>query len=284
MMPKIDSLPEKASPNQIFMEANPVFLDRDRYYYHKSQLIEVICQLRFPTILSISAREPADFQEAIRQEFPQYKRLQEQPAPKVAGNPGSLRIEEGQKVINYQFLSADGKWKVNLTNSFIALATPAYTRWEDFAAKLDLILAQFIPIYKPAYFERVGLRFINVISRKALGLEEVPFRELIQPGYLGLLGEDDVREESFARVGQDAELNISGGCRLKLHAGPGLLQRGQVKDSEVKFILDNDIFMNGKLPLNQCAPALQTVHLQADRCFAGAITQRLHDAMEPQPI
>lgn len=261
-----------------------MFLDRERYQYRKRQLVEVICQLRFPTILSIGAREPVDFQEAIRREFPQYKRLQEQPAPKVSGTPGHMKVEEAQTVINYQFLSADGRWKVNLTNSFIALATPAYTRWEDFAAKLDMILAQFIPIYQPAYFERVGLRFINVISRRDLGLEGVPFRELIQPGYLGLLGEDDVNEQSFARSGQDIELQLSGGCRVKLHAGPGMLQRGKVKDEEVKFILDNDVFMLGKLPMNQCAPALNTVHIQADRLFAGAITQQLHQAMEPEEI
>ncbi len=261
-----------------------MFSDRERYLYRKRQLVEVICQLRFPTILSISAREPADFQEAIRGDFPQYKRLLEQAQPKLSGGPGSFRVEEGEKITNYQFLSADGRWKVNLTNSFVSLATPAYTTWEDFAAKLDLVLAQFIPIYRPAYFERVGLRFINVFSRKALDLEGVPFRELFQPGYLGLLAEEDVREEGFARAGQDIELAISGGCRIKMHAGPGLLQRGNVKDGEIKFILDNDVFMNGKLPVAQCAPALQTVHIQADRIFAGAITERLHEAMEPEPL
>ena len=261
-----------------------MFFDRERYLYRRPQLMEVICQLRFPTILSIGARDPVDFQEAIRQDFPQYKRLQEQPQPKLTGAPGSVRVEEGERITNYQFLSADGKWKVNLTNNFIALATPAYTKWEDFAAKLDLILAQFIPIYRPAYFERVGLRFINAFSRKALDLEGVPFRELFQPGYLGLLGEEDVREEGFARAGQDVELSISGGCRVKLHAGPGMVQRGNVKDGEVRFILDNDVFMNGKLPVAQCAPALQTVHIQADRIFAGAITERLHEAMEPEPL
>ena len=227
-----------------------MFSDRERYRYRKAQLVEVICQLRFPTILSISAREPADFQEAIRREFPQYKRLQEQTQPKVSGAPGSLRVEEGDRITNYQFLSADGKWKVNLTNSFIALATPRYTNWEDFAAKLDKVLAGFIPLYKPAYFERVGLRFINAFSRKALGLEGTPFRELFQPGYLGLLGEDDVQETAFARAGQDIEMKLPGGCSCKMHAGPGLLQRGKVKDEEVKFILDIDVFMSGNVPIN----------------------------------
>lgn len=261
-----------------------MFYDCDRCLYRKNQLIEVICQLRFPTILSISAKEPAEFQEAIREDFPQYKRLLEQPAPKISGAPGSMRVEEAQKVTNYQFLSENGRWKVNLTNSFIALATPSYTKWEDFAAQLDKVLAQFIPIYRPAYFERVGLRFINVISRKALDLDDLQFRDLIQPGYLGLLGEEDVPERAFARAGQDIEMALSGGCRLKLHAGPGMLQRGQKKDEEVKFILDNDVFMTGKLHMEQCAPALQTVHLQADRIFRGAITQLLHEAMDPLPL
>ena len=39
--------------------------DNRRYAYGKAQLIEVICQLRFPTILSIDTREPADFQETV---------------------------------------------------------------------------------------------------------------------------------------------------------------------------------------------------------------------------
>ena len=260
-----------------------MFLDRDRYIYQKNQLAEVICQLRFPTILSISAREPADFQEAIRRDYPQYRRLLEQQPPRIIGAQGNLRVEESEKIVNYQFLSSDGLWRVNLTASFISLASTAYTRWEDFAARLDKLLAAFIPIYQPAYLERVGLRYINLISRKALDLEGVPFRELIQPGFLGLLGEDDVREESFARSGQDIEMQISGGCRAKMHVGPGLVKKGNTQDPEIKFVLDDDIFMLGKLPMQQCAPALQTVHIQAERLFAGAMTQRLHEAMEPVP-
>ena len=46
-------------------------------------------------------------------------------------------------------------------------------------------------------------------------------------------------------------------------------------------IFSFDVYMNGKLPVAQCAPALQTIHLQADRIFAGAITERFHEAMEP---
>ena len=40
-----------------------MFSASERVLYGKRQLVEVICQLRFPTILSISAKEPAEFQD-----------------------------------------------------------------------------------------------------------------------------------------------------------------------------------------------------------------------------
>ena len=55
----------------------------DRYQYAVNPLVEVICQLRFPAILSISAKEPVAFQEAVRRDFPRYLVNHEQPAPKV---------------------------------------------------------------------------------------------------------------------------------------------------------------------------------------------------------
>ncbi|MBQ3216191.1 MAG: TIGR04255 family protein [Oscillospiraceae bacterium] len=261
-----------------------MFLDTERVRYNRPQLLEVICQLRFPTILSISAREPAEFQELIRGEFPRYSRNIEKLPPKVMGRPGNMKLQEQPEVVNYQFLSADGRWKVNLTNNFVALATPAYTCWEDFAAKLDAVLAQFIAVYNPAYFERIGLRYINAISRKELELEDVPFSDLIQPGYLGLMAEEDVPERSFIRSMQESEVNLPGGCCLKLHCGPGMVKRNNVDDKEIKFILDNDIFMAGKVEMKHSAAALTTVHTHANRAFRGAITQMLHNAMEPGDI
>lgn len=258
-----------------------MFSQAERVQYAKPQLLEVICQLRFPAILSIGAKEPADFQELIRGDFPRYSRNIETLPPKVVGQPGSMKLEEQRPVTNYQFLSADGRWKVNLTNTFISLATPAYTTWETFAQKLDEVLAHFIKVYQPAYFERIGLRYINAFSRRELELEGTPFSDLIRPGYLGLMAEEDIEEHAFLRVTQEAELNLPGGCRLKLHCGPGMIKRNNVEDKEIRFILDNDIFMSGKVEIRHSAGALNTVHTHADRIFRGAITDTLHEAMDP---
>lgn len=261
-----------------------MFSNESRCHYRRSQLAEVICQLRFPEILAIEAKPPVDFQEAIREEFPQFQRRQEAPAPKITGVPGNMTLQNQPATVNYQFASADGVWRVNLTSKFISLTCAKYTCWEDFARKLDKPLAAFIKIYKPAYFERVGLRYLNFISRGELGLGTTPFQQLISPCYLGPLMEEDVPETAASRCSVDAEMSIRGGCRVKLHAGPGLVKKGSQQDKEVKFIFDQDLYMPGQVPVNLSAGALQTLHAQADSIFRGAITDTLHDAMEPEQM
>ena len=258
-----------------------MFSTKDRCHYRSNQIAEVICQLRFPEILSIGTTAPAAFQDAIRDEFPQFIRRQDLPAPKITGMPGHLSLENQPGVINYQFSSADGAWRVNLTSRFISLTCNRYSSWENFAKKLDKPLAAFIQIYKPAYFERIGLRYLNFISRYELGLEGVPFSQLIAPCYLGPLMEEDVLEANSTRCNIDAELNIRGGCRLKVHAGPGFVKKNGKSDQEVKFIFDQDLFMPGQVPVNLSAGALQTLHAQAWSIFRGAITDQLHNAMDP---
>ena len=259
-----------------------MFSNEMRNIYRKNTLGEVICQLRFPEILTIETTVPAQFQEAIRDEFPRYSVRKEAPAPKLSGVPGNLSLQNQPQTNNYQFVSADGVWRVNLTSKFISLSCSRYTCWEDFAAKLDKPLAAFIQIYRPSFFDRVGLRYLNFISRKDLGLVGTPWHDLIQPQYLGLLAEEDVQEAAVNRCSVDAELAIRGGCRAKIHAGPGLVKRNGQQDPEVKFIFDQDLFMAGNIAVNLSAGAMQTLHAQADSIFRGAITDTLHEAMDPR--
>ena len=258
-----------------------MFSSEARCLLRKNQLGEVICQLRFPEILIISAKPPVDFQELIRDEYPQYSLIKNNPAPKITGTPGHLSLENQPSTVNHQFVSADGKWRVNLTGTFFSLSCSKYTCWEEFAKKLDKPLAAFIKTYKPAYFQRVGLRYLNFISRNSLSLEQVPFRDLISSPYLGLLAEDDVIENTVTRCTMDAELAIRGGCRVKIHAGPGLVKRNGSQSKEVHFIFDQDLYMSGNVPVNHSAGALQTLHSQAFAIFRDAISDTLFKAMEP---
>ena len=221
-----------------------MFSNEARCNYANNQLGDVICQLRFPEILSIGANVPVAFQEAIRHDFPQYAARQEVPAPKITGAPGNFSLQNQPQTINYQFTSADGNWRVNLTSKFISLACHRYTSWEDFAKKL------------------------------------------IAPCYLGPLAEDDVSEQGANRCTVEADLALRGSCRVKLHAGPGKIQRPstQHQDPEVKFILDIDMYCPGKVEVNYSVGALQMLHNHAYSIFRGAVTDRLHKALEPSSI
>lgn len=261
-----------------------MFSQENRCIYHKNVLGEVICQLRFPKILAIEANLPVAFQEAIRDEFPIYTCRKEAPAPKLTGTPGNMQVENQTANNNYQFSSEDGAWRVNLTDNFISLSCSQYPFWEVFAKKLDKPLAAFIQIYKPAFFERVGLRYLNFISRKALELDGTPFRELIHPCWLGILAEEGVPEAATNRCSVDTEFSLPGGCRAKIHAGPGMIKTGNRQDPEIKFIFDQDLYLPGNVPVNQSAHALQTLHGHADSLFRGAITHTLHEAMDPEII
>ena len=147
---------------------------------------------------------------------------------------------------------------------------------------LDKPLAAFIQLYKPAYFQRVGLRYLNIISRKALDLEGTPWHQLIAPAYLGALAQEDVGEDRILSCGYDLQVKLDSSCAAKIHAGTGRLKvnnPNMAQDSEVKFILDMDLSMGGNTPCGLAAPALETLHGHSSRVFEGAITDTLRDAM-----
>ncbi len=261
-----------------------MFSQEPRCIYRNNQLAEVICQFRFPTILSINTQPPAAFQEEIRAVFPKYRVRSEQPPMKITPVPGQPpKIETQPAINNYEFLSMDGTYRVNLTQNFISLTCSAYTCWEDFARRMDQPLAAFIRQYQPACFERVGLRYLNAFSRRKLDLEQTPWTELLKPSYLGLLAETDVPETAFSRCTQEAEAALPGGCRMKLHVGPGMIKRGgDASDKEVKLIFDLDVSMSGNVPVNLAAASMQTIHTHAGSIFRDAVTDTLHDAMDPE--
>jgi len=81
-----------------------------------------------------------------------------------------MQDEHGRDMYREYLKNEDGSYKLSLTQNFIALSTMRYTNWEDFAGWLDEPLGQFISLYQPAFFERIGLRYLNGFSRERLQL------------------------------------------------------------------------------------------------------------------
>lgn len=261
-----------------------LFSNENRCLYAHPVAHEVICQLRFPTILSIESREPADFQEEIRSRFPLYTQRKEAgPATIIQRSGGAPELQAPQSVTNYHFVTEDHLWRLNLTKNFISLSTLHYTGWEDFAAVLDQTLASFIRIYQPAFFERIGLRYRNIISRNTLDLEDCEWRDLIHSAYLGALADEDMSAALVKRMATDLELALSESCHARIHAEPAHLKARDTNrpEAEEKFMFDMDLSMLGNIGAQLAAGALETLHSHSTRIFRGAITETLHEAMQP---
>lgn len=254
----------------------------DRWSYAAPQVKEVICQLRFPTILSINEKSPADFQDAIRDAFPRYECRKQAPAPRLVGvGTPNAKLEQGAPVTHHIFLSSTGLWKIILTQDSFAISTARYNTWEDLAQRLDRPLAEFIRIYHPAYFQRIGLRYLNMFSRKELRLESTPWRELISPAYLGVLNDPSVDEKRVAKASTETQLSFPDDSHLTLRTGPGRLKVGGKLEDDVRFIVDIDCSASGQLSGSVVPEKLSQLHSHASATFRGAITDTLHNALGP---
>src|SRR5262245_14199412 len=163
-----------------------LFPPSDRVFYERAPLTEVTCQLRFPPVLRIESQAPADFQDRIRKIFPLVERaqdgLQEIPA-EVLQSMGIFRQGAG-----FAFSTESRAWTLALMSQQLVLTTQKYTQWKEFMDFFHPALRALVELYEPAFFQRIGLRYVNVIERSALGLSvETPWSDLLRQELLGEL-------------------------------------------------------------------------------------------------
>lgn len=253
-----------------------------RVLFKKCPLAEVILQVRFPTILSINTKEPADFQEIIRIDYPIYQPgIESQQELQIVANNDTFMpsIINKQQNKNYAFISADGKYKINLTSSFISLSTISYTRWEEFSERFVHILKAFTSIYKPPFFERIGLRYVDIISKKTLELEDKAWKDLIKDQWLGPLASID--DKKVATMNTNTEFILDDNItRVKVHTGLGNIN-GSLEQA---FVADTDFIYIDTIPLGSANEILTTLHDHSRFFVKEIITELLYYAMEPTEL
>lgn len=248
--------------------------------YKNCPLLEVILQIKFPTILSINSNEPDKFQEKIRTEFPIYS-LGIENEQEISFQPMNNGIfpslTNSQQHKNYSFISEDGGYKINLTSSFISISTINYYSWERLLEKFNKPLEAFVEIYKPSFFERIGLRYIDVFSREKLNLHKEPWKNLINPHLLGNL--NVIEEELVVNSSVDFEYFLDNKIsRAKIHAGIGKIN-GEIENS---FIIDSDFIHINNEKIDDFERIANYLHLNAKNFLNEAICKKLHNALEPE--
>lgn len=250
-----------------------------RVIYQKNPLIEVILQIKFPTILAINAKEPVDFQDAIRQEYPIYQlalESEQEISIPIGGDFLIPSIVQKQQNKNHSFISEDGQYKINLASGFLSLSTLKYTRWEDFLKHFETPFKKFIEIYSPPFFERIGLRYIDSFSRTQLNLNDKSWKDLIQPTWLGAIS--FLQEDNVITSGVDAEYLLDDKIsRARIHAGLGNVNN----NPEQVFIIDSDFMHINNIKTIDFSNIVDYLHGNAGKFIRSAITDVLHNAMLP---
>jgi uncharacterized protein (TIGR04255 family) len=180
---------------------------------------------------------------------------------------------------SFMFSSADGVWSLALNRGSLSLTCRKYSRWDEFRRKLEGPLKALIEIYEPRFFIRLGLRYRDVISRERLQLQDVAWHDLLSPGIVGVIHTplEPLVATSWHQVV----------FKLQREDTQVLLQHGlqpSPPNSERCYIFDCDFSTQSQTEPQNAFNAFQYFNKRSWYFFRSCITDRLHNAMQPEPI
>jgi uncharacterized protein (TIGR04255 family) len=270
------------------------FPESSREVYNRNPLAEVVVELRYPSILRIEAEIPAQFQEAIRDQFPGYAREAgagrlpaEIPAP-IRELIRGMGAAAGpvQHAFRTQMQTAGiPVSQVTLSRDAMTFKTTAYTRWEAFRQEFHRVRAALEEIYRPTAYTRVGLRYVNVIRRSKLELTGIAWRELLNEAIGGELCADEFGERIDSAQRQ-LHCELGGdNCFLAMRTGIALTEEATSGSPKEKcFVIDCDFHTHRSTEIPNVPGTLDAFNRVSGRLFRWAIRPRLRDALQPQPM
>ena len=149
----------------------------------------VLCQVRFPPILSIGKDDfVAPFQEAIRKDYPLTEQWMVQSLPFPFQAPGGAPPQGLPITKTYRFSTPDRSWRLNLAPDSLSLDTSRYTHRTEFLERLSQALTTLAAHVPLTHWSRLGIRYVDRIRGE--NLARVP--EFFRPEMLGILGMDGI--------------------------------------------------------------------------------------------
>lgn len=263
-------------------EIDELFPPSERVIYSNAPLVEVTFQVRFPSILRIEGEAPAVFQDRIRRTFPLLERGAPIGLPQNLTLPPEMMQFLGSAGVGtvYRFLTGDRKSTVTLSPESLGFSTSEYHRWEEFLSDLRVSLNALCEIYEPAFFSRIGLRYIDAIDREVIGLSGVPWSRLFRPEILGELAVP-VFERNLELAGRQLQVRLpDGGGSMVLRHGIGRVA-GREHPS---YMIDLDFFRADRVEVSNAEPILHAFHELSGRAFRWTITDELRCALHPVPL
>lgn len=124
------------------------------------------------------------------------------------------------------------------------------------------------------------MRYIDVINRKSLNIEDERWRNLLNPSLLGLLSDEDIGDEVDSLT-TTIEIKLPKNESL-VKVSASLVTLGD--NDEICFMIDSDFINQNKTDIDDVESKLNHFNEQGSRLIQWAISRKLFDAMEPEKI
>lgn len=257
------------------------FPEKKRVKFAVNPLIEVISQLSFLTPYTsdegFSAENMSNLHESVKDRFPLFDINKTVTVEYQAETQASATHEEDL----FEFSSIDKNWKITLRKESVSIATPTYECWGEFKANLDYFIHEgLLKHCSPKHLGRIGLRYRDVINRSELGLDGVPWNELLNRSIAPLFYDDDIRGNL---LGGNTTANIN----LEDHPGVLLANYGLVTfnpTGEECYLIDSDFYIQGEFDYGAADEHLGIFNTKSRNFFQWAILERLYRALGPEEI
>lgn len=248
------------------------FGDHPNVVFKAAPLRSVLCQVRFPAVLSLMDEAGvAGFQEALRLRYPEFhKELMSglrfaslsPPAAVQSAPVWRMRDEAG--------------WQVSLAVDFVSLDTSLYTYSEDFCERLAFILDALNRTVHPAASTRLGVRKVNALSHSRVhSLRD--WTDLLDPTLVGLAGEDLPGEIRNDR----AQLEIADDDE-----GTLVIRHGMDAIEDAHYVIDVDYWNEKRLDIGASSAIMQYVENYSAAItgfFHHCLSRELYNSLRPEP-
>lgn len=155
----------------------------DRILLTNAPLVRVLGQVKFSKIVKISEESYiANFQEAIRQDYPHFESdLVQGVELNLVGPALQHRVTNA---VVWRFFDSDRILRVSLGTDAITLETAKYISRDDFLGRMRTILEALANTIRPSHIQRVGFRYVDRIESEA---ELATLNELVHSELLNVL-------------------------------------------------------------------------------------------------
>jgi len=94
-------------------------------------------------------------------------------------------------VAGWRLATDDGSWSLLISPSFFVLECARYTTWTEFRSRADGLLQAIGAVFNPALMQRIGLRYVDRLSREASSMP-AQWNEQLHPAVLGFASNDAI--------------------------------------------------------------------------------------------